>query len=107
MNFTGYTARQLLRYHAHCRANPTGKVLPPGGRAGWDDMSAAEWLAWFATCLERKITRGTEGRGKGNRANRRLQAIADQRAECRWCGTRTGKSTKHFCLADCARAWRS
>jgi hypothetical protein len=53
----GYTACQLLSYHAYCRDNPTGSVLPPGGRAGWDDMSAAEWMSWFHWCLEMKINR--------------------------------------------------
>ena len=59
-----YTAAQLLRYLAHAKAHPYARMLPPGGRAGWDDMSAADWLAWFRECLGAKINRQTEAKGR-------------------------------------------
>ncbi len=98
----GYSARQLVRYYRHCIANPEGRVLPPGGRAGWDDMSAADWLRWFRSCLMTKAMRGTESTGKGNRAAKRIQAIADAKAECKWCGQKTGSARERFCSRDCA-----
>lgn len=101
----GYSARQLIRYHAHCRANPAGRVLPPGGRAGWDDMTCADWLAWFRSCVVAKATRGALATGKGNRAAKRLRSLADQKADCRWCGQKTGSTQKRFCDRSCAAAY--
>jgi len=100
----GYTARQLVRYYRHCIGNPEGRVLPPGGQAGWDDLSAAEWLRWFRDCLLAKAMRGTEATGNGNRAARRLRAIADRNAECKWCGQKTGAANRPYCCLDCAAA---
>jgi hypothetical protein len=104
----GYTAGQLLRYHAYCRANPAGAVLHPGGRAGWDDMTVAVWLRWFWSCLETKINHTAPlSVGKGRKAKRRVERLADARAECGWCGTKTGSSRKRFCCADCQRSCAS
>lgn len=102
---SGYSARQLVSYYRYCVANPDGRVLPPGGKASWDDMSAADWLAWFRRCLMAKVMRGTEAYGGGNRAGRRIQAIADAKAECKWCGQKTGSARKRFCDADCATSY--
>ena len=43
--------------------------------------------------------------GKGNAANRRVQAIRDRHAECKWCGSRTGSAQKRFCDVSCARSY--
>ena len=105
----GYSVRQLLRYHAHCKANPSRRVLPPGGRAGWDDMSAAEWSRWFMECLMLKCSRGTDAAkivvGNGNNWKRRHRELADAKAECRWCGSTTGSVNRRFCDMSCARAF--
>ncbi len=53
----GYSVKQLNRYYRYCVANPAGNVLPPGGRAGWDDMTASAWMNWFRRCLMAKIHR--------------------------------------------------
>lgn len=95
----GYSAGQLLRYHRYCRENPDGRVLPPGGRRHWDDMSVTRWLAWFDECLTRKVTRGTEAQGKGNRAKRRAESIRKANAKCKWCGQLTGGP--QFCDRSC------
>lgn len=87
----GYTASQLLRYHKHCKtADPTSRVLPPGGREHWDDMSVREWLCWFGECLTRKVTRGTEAKGKGNRASKRAWEARKRAISCSWCGAPVG-----------------
>lgn len=99
----GYSARQLVRYYRHCiQAHPESRVLPPGGRAGWDDLSVKDWLAWFRRCLTTKVTRGTEGIGKGNHAAKRIQAMRDAKAECQWCGQKTGTARIRFCDRSCA-----
>ncbi len=104
---TGYSARQLISYYAHCRANPDGLVLPPGGHAGWDDMTAEAWLDWFRFCLQDKIGRGTKGCGKGNAARKRIERLADAKAECKWCGTPTGHRHKGLCSPECGRSYNS
>ncbi len=54
----GYTAKQLLAYYQFCKtANPKSRVLPPGGRHHWDDMTAADWLDWLRSRLMEKINR--------------------------------------------------
>lgn len=103
----GYSASQLLRYHSWARANPDGRILPPGGRKGWDDMSVSEWLAWFWERLTAKINRGLPAFGKGNRAAKRLGILRDAKAECKWCGEKTGSAAKRFCCDDCARSYYS
>ena len=45
--------------------------------------------------------------GKGNRANRRVQVIRDAAAECKWCGQKTGATSKRFCDVSCARSYNS
>ncbi len=44
-------------------------------------------------------------RGKGNRAKRRMKALADARAECKWCGSPTGKASRPFCDTSCAHSY--
>jgi hypothetical protein len=104
----GYSAAQLARYYRWCIAHPDGQVVLPGGRRGWDEMSVASWFRWFRDCLTRKVTRGTEGAGKGNRAKRRAAKLAADKATCDWCGQarpafRSGG--RLFCEASCARAY--
>ena len=43
--------------------------------------------------------------GKGNAANRRVRAIRDRQATCKWCGSKTGSVSKRFCDSSCARAY--
>lgn len=99
----GYSVGQLLKYHRHCAtAAPESELLPPGGRAGWDNMSVASWLEWFTDCLTAKINRTLNlSSGKGNRAKKRADALADARKECKWCGQKTGKRNQDFCCVDC------
>ena len=88
-----YSARQLLRYHAHCKtADERSRVLPPGGREGWDDMTVAQWRRWFDECLSRKVSRGTEARGKGSRAAKRAWAVRKAAVRCAECGQVVGDS---------------
>ena len=107
MTVRGYTAGQLVRYHAWCRANPDGRVLLPGGQRGWDEMPVCQWMRWFHECLTAKINRGLAPAGKGSRAKRRAQALADRSATCRWCGQPTGRANKPFCDASCFRSFNS
>lgn len=43
--------------------------------------------------------------GNGNAANRRVRAIRDRQAECKWCGQKTGSVRKQFCDVSCARSY--
>ncbi len=105
----GYSPRQLVSYYRYCRANPEGHVLPPGGQRHWDDMPAAKWLSWFRACPMTKCSRGTGGAlfqfGKGSGAKRRAAKLLDGRAECKWCGQKTGAAGRKFCCVDCQRAY--
>jgi hypothetical protein len=79
-----YTVAQLVKYLRYCNANPTARVLPPGGRVGFDDMTAAQWLSWFRRCLMDKINREDRRTGRKHsedwqRETRRLAARVNSR----------------------------
>lgn len=61
----------------------------------WRRMIRGRWSDW------------TPSPGKGNRARRRAEAIADARATCKWCGKPTGSNRKRFCDDSCARSYSS
>lgn len=70
-------------------------------------MTSAEWLAWFRRCLMAKINRGLPPVGRGSKSKRRAERMADDAAECKWCGTRTGKRYRRFCCVSCARSYNA
>lgn len=61
----------------------------------WRTMLRAKWASQLPTC------------GKGNRANKRAQAIRDAHATCKWCGSPTGAERTRFCSKECARDYNS
>lgn len=104
---SGYTAGQLKRYYDWCKAHPHGRVLPPGGKANWDEMTVMDWMQWFRDCLMAKINRMMPAAGKGNAARRRMEYMADAKATCKWCGTHTGDRNWMFCGRDCQGSYYS
>lgn len=58
------------------------------------DTLRDRWASWYPE------------RGRGNRALKRLQAILDAKAECKWCGHLTGATNRQFCCHSCASAYR-
>ena len=76
--------------------DPTGWM---GGHTG------ASIVQEHRKMLERRWSGWHVHNGKGNRAKKRAQELADKRAECKWCGTPTGSARKAFCCPTCARSY--
>ena len=96
-----YTAGQLVTLHRMCRAEDL--TLRVRGFCG-EVFTSQTWLQWFTSKLAEKINRTLPARGKGNAAQRRVNAHKDRVAECRWCGRKTGDRKKEFCDLDCRRS---
>ena len=45
--------------------------------------------------------------GKGHKAQRRVLHYKNNAATCKWCGSKTGATSKRFCESSCARAYNS
>lgn len=100
-----YTAGQLVRLAKMCKTESLKLTVEDW--AGDTVYTSQSWLAWFFEKLTQKINRNEPARGKGNAARRRAEAIADRKAECKWCGSPTGQRNRRFCDPGCARAYCS
>jgi len=63
------------------------------------------WFDWFYVKLTEKINRVYSPLGKGSKAERRRKRVLDAGAECKWCGSRTGKLSRVFCDRSCAQSY--
>lgn len=102
-----YTRGEIIRLIRDCKANPMGRIVPPGGHLGFDDRPAAIWIRWFRERITATITGKMPPRGAGGKARRRAERIADAKADCRWCGTLTGSRNKRYCDVGCYRAFNN
>lgn len=100
-----FTVGQLLKMHALAKAEPE-TVFEVRGFA-MPAYTGRTWLQWFRVKLAEKMNRNAPSTGKGNRAAKRIAAIRDAKAECKWCGQLTGSTGKRFCEPSCARAYNS
>lgn len=103
----GYTNGLLVKTHRYMTRNRDAWWIAQINAWMGDSSyrTASEWFDWFYTRLTEKINRRNPARGKGNRAKRRMKALADARAECKWCGQPTGKASRHFCDTSCAHSY--
>jgi hypothetical protein len=72
---------------------------------GWWPAKGREIVRQWWDQVVKRCSRGLPTTGKGNRARRRLEALLDAKAECKWCGAKTGHRNQPFCCSSCRQSY--
>lgn len=96
------TAGQYVAIVRKVQAAPPGTTFKDSFQTWWP-ATREEILRQVSEMVQNIINRHLPPTGKGNKAQRRAKQMADTKAECTWCGQKTGDARKRCCSDDCYR----
>ena len=98
------TPRAYLAALKMAMANPTTE-FSGSFRSSWIPATGSEIVRQHWQMIREKYQSQLPETGKGNRAAKRLQAIRDARATCKWCGSPIPTERQEFCGKSCCQSY--
>lgn len=85
-------------------ANPE-REFAESFRSSWIPATGSEIVRQHWDMIRAKYAGQYPTSGKGNHAAKRLQAIRDARAICKWCGSPIPTERQEFCGKSCRQSY--